>query len=159
MTDHRRRREPGEPRGHYAPHPERFWAYVKKGPGCWEWQGSTWRGYGQYTLDGRKQKAHRIAWELTHGPIPEGLELDHVCRNHGCVRPDPEHLEPVTHRENMRRSPIFPHHTFDTHCKRGHPFDEANTYRDKRGWRQCRACLRESNRQFRGRRKPGDAAA
>jgi hypothetical protein len=78
---------------------ERFWARVEKAEdGCWEWtRGHLPAGYGQL---GRCY-THRIAYELAHGPIPEGLEIDHLCRNRGCCNPD--HLEAVTHHENTLR--------------------------------------------------------
>lgn len=75
-----------------------FWARVKPGSGCWEWTGpKDAKGYGRHG----HFKAHRIAYELSVGPIPTGLVLDHLCRNPGCVRP--QHVEPVTPAENTRR--------------------------------------------------------
>ena len=81
----------------------RLWAKVDKSGDCWIWTGCRIRhGYGRISGPGRKPLlAHRVAYELTYGPIPDGLELDHLCRNPSCVRPD--HLEPVTHLENVRR--------------------------------------------------------
>jgi hypothetical protein len=87
----------------------RFWARVEKRPdGCWIWTGViNHNGYGRYTYarpDGRSlaSRAHRIAYELLVGPIPDGLQLDHLCRVKACV--NPAHLEPVTQDENMRRT-------------------------------------------------------
>lgn len=70
---------------------------------CWEWSGSVIKstGYGQVWADGTNHLAHRVVYELLIGPIPEGLQLDHLCRNRRCV--NPEHLEPVTGKENIRR--------------------------------------------------------
>jgi HNH endonuclease len=70
---------------------------------CWVWQRSVQkgRGYGKITVGSKKLFAHRVVWERHKGPIPEGLELDHLCRNPPCVNPD--HLEPVTHAINMKR--------------------------------------------------------
>mgnify|MGYP001608583411 CR=1 FL=1 len=83
---------------------ERFWAKVLVGDGCWDWQASkTPGGYGSFRAADRTVCAHRFSYELLVGPIPEGLDLDHLCRNKGCV--NPEHLEPVTRRENMLRAP------------------------------------------------------
>lgn len=77
---------------------------VDSDTGCWVWQGHVGGcGYGRTVRDGRAVYVHRFMWELVHGRVPEGLELDHLCRNRLCMNPD--HLEVVTHRENMRRSP------------------------------------------------------
>lgn len=87
----------------YPPFEERFWSKVEKSSGCWAWTGHKNRnGYG-WTLGpkGKGESAHRIAYELLVGPIPEGLQIDHLCRNRACVNPD--HLEPVTQRVNWQR--------------------------------------------------------
>lgn len=100
-TTSRRNRE------RWRPAAERFWAKVEKTPGCWLWRGShNMRGYSTFHVEAgrsepKKVLAHRYAYELLVGPIPDGLQIDHVCRNKGCV--NPEHLEPVTPSENMRR--------------------------------------------------------
>lgn len=70
---------------------------------CWIWALATKpNGYGHVRVDGRDEYAHRAYWREAHGPIPTGLDLDHLCRVRACVNPD--HLEPVTRAENMRRS-------------------------------------------------------
>lgn len=81
---------------------ERFWAKVDRSDDCWVWTGTgTPKGYGQFAPHGKHVYAHRFAYELLVGPIPEGMTIDHLCRNRGCVRPD--HLEVVTRGENTRR--------------------------------------------------------
>jgi hypothetical protein len=120
---------------------ERFFAKVEKTDTCWLWTGAKNQdGYGRFRLDGRKVQAHRFAYELLVDPIPEGLELDHTCRVRHCVRPD--HLEPVTHRENIVRGVgVGKWNARKTHCKHGHPFDAENTYINVRlNRRSCRAC-------------------
>lgn len=104
---------------------------------CWEWpQYHDPRGYGRVHLDGRHRFAHCAAYEVEHGPIPDGLEIDHLCRNHGCF--NPAHLEAVTHLENMRRSAP----ARKARCAHGHPYTPENTYIRPGGGRDCRACIR-----------------
>lgn len=120
--------------------PERFWTKVRQAStGCWEWTaGTTTRGYGIYQAGGCSQRAHRVAYEALMGPIPDGLVIDHLCRTRHCVRPD--HLEPVTPKENvLRGTGLTAQNRRKTHCPNGHPYDEANT-RIRRGRRECRAC-------------------
>lgn len=133
---------------------QRFHAKVwKHDAGCWEWIGSKQpTGYAQLWNGQRVEQAHRISFRLTCGAIPDGMEIDHLCRNRGCVNPD--HLQAVSHRENMRRSKtIMGQNAAKTECKRGHSFDQANTYITANGARQCRACLRmhAKNRKARAR--------
>lgn len=127
--------------------PRRFWRLVDKTETCWVWKGGQGGGrkggYGIFTrIPGEKhESAHRIAYELLVGPIPEGLHLDHLCKTPLCVNPD--HLEPVTPAENNRRSDsLTAKNLRKTHCPRGHEYTEENTYRDKRGHRQCLTCRR-----------------
>ena len=81
---------------------ERLELYTIKGPGCWSWRGVHHsEGYAQLKVDGRPISAHRLWWEQLNGSVPDGLELDHLCRNRGCV--NPSHLEPVTHALNIQR--------------------------------------------------------
>lgn len=113
-----------------TPVPPRFAAHVTLEGECWLWA-STLRddGYGKFS--GRQ--AHRVVYEEVVGDIADGLELDHLCRNKACVRPD--HMEPVTRLENMRRR-----YAIYTHCKSGHEFTLDNTYRMPSGHRACRRC-------------------
>jgi len=109
---------------------------------CWLWGAArTTNGYGKCQFGGRTWRAHRLIYTLLRGPIPPGLQIDHLCRTSLCV--NPEHLEPVDSRTNTMRglSPVVAQ-TKQTHCKRGHPFDQANTRIDKRRIRNCRACSR-----------------
>lgn len=125
-----------------APLADRFWSHVTKGAGCWVWTANrNDRGYGRIGVDGSARPAHVVAYELTVGPVPDGLELDHLCRNRACVRPD--HLEPVTHRENTRRAQYL-----RTTCSRGHPLPEPAA----NGRRVCRPCANDRNQQYKRRR-------
>ncbi len=126
------------------------------GDGCWEWTASrTTAGYGQTSVAGKYRMAHRALYELLVGPIPNGLQLDHLCRNRGCVRPD--HLEPVTQAENLRRGERWQQRK--THCPQGHEYDEANTYvtPSRPTARYCRECNRvtgvERQRRYRARKR------
>lgn len=111
---------------------------------CWLWTGFLDRyGYGQISVNNRREKAHRVAYTAFVAPIPDGLVIDHICRVRHCV--NPVHLEPVSHAENSRRG--IARCARQTSCLRGHPFDEANTYVTE-GRRHCRACRREATRQY-----------
>lgn len=121
--------------------PSRFWSLIDVGD-CWEWQGNiNHAGYGRYNYN----LAHRLIWEALVGPIPNGLTLDHLCRNRKCVNPD--HLEPVTRGENVRRGVAIEVNRRRklalTHCAHGHRFTPENTYiAPKTGKRNCRTCRR-----------------
>ena len=122
---------------------ERFWKYVFPEPnsGCWLWTASLdSKGYGQIGKDrGGLTRAHQVSYRIHKGAVPAGLEIDHLCRVRNCVNPD--HLEAVTRRENIRRGvSLVAERMRQTHCIRGHPFDEKNTHFTKQGWRQCRKC-------------------
>lgn len=141
---------------------EKFWAHVAKDPlGCWMWNGAKSRnGYGQFrTAKDVLHYAHRYAYEQLVGPIPDGLQLDHLCKARACVRPD--HLEPVTQVENIRRSDLRVGRAkwlaTITHCPQGHPYDEANTRVGSRGSRSCKECNRTRSREYQ-RRKRASAA-
>lgn len=116
--------------------------------GCWEWTGSTQvGGYGQSWRNGRTVLAHRMAYEATHGQIEVGLQLDHLCRNRRCVRPD--HLEPVTPRDNTMRSRSFAaSNALKTKCPAGHSYDATNTGLNN-GKRYCKPCQAAHARRYR----------
>lgn len=117
--------------------------------GCLLWTGETnQNGYGRIKIGGRKYQVHRVMYEMFVGPIPDGLEVDHV-KARGCVNKNcagPAHLEPVTGRENSRRA-------MRTHCINGHEFTDANTCRTPDGRRVCRACRREIARRSRANKR------
>jgi hypothetical protein len=155
-----RLRRHGDPtvarRAHGLTTEERFWTKVdKRGPGeCWPWLESTKpAGYGN--CEGRP--AHRVAYELLVGPIPEGFQIDHTCHNGtGCTLVsecphraccNPAHLEAVTQDENKRRGNSA--NGMKTHCKWGHPLVGTNVYFTKNGHRSCRACRRKGSQRKR----------
>lgn len=124
--------------------------------GCWLWQRAKDKhGYGRIQIYKKEndltirtrvsRKAHRIAYVLYSGVIPEGLVLDHLCEVRACVNPD--HLEPVLQAENLRRG--FKFRGRQEYCKRGHVYDEENTYIRPLGTRQCRACKKLMDNKWR----------
>ena len=127
--------------------PPRFWAKVNQTPTCWLWTASTRNGYGAYFHAGQMTPAHRVAYEHLIGPIPEGLEIDHLCRVRACV--NPAHLEPVTHQENQLRGPYIGGKANQTHCIHGHEFTPGNTYIRPNGTRNCLTCITTRTRQRR----------
>lgn len=135
---------------------ERFMAKVTRNPdGCWLWEGgTTGPGYGRFFLSGATVLPHRFAYEQFVGPIPDGLQIDHLCRNPNCVNPD--HLEPVTARMNVRRG-VSPAalNAAKNYCKNGHEFDTVNTYVTPDGRRQCRVCRDEASRRYKARQLVG----
>lgn len=132
---------------HRLPAAERFWAKVEKTEGCWLWQGSiNPDGYGQIWVGDtlRMAKAHRFSYQLHKGEISEGLEIDHLCKVRRCVNPD--HLDLVTHRENLLRGDTFQaRNAAKTQCPKGHAYTPENTYVPPAGGRRCRACGKRPN--------------
>lgn len=125
---------------------ELLWRHIARDEnGCWIWTGCiAWNGYGQLRRhETGHERAHRAVYKLIVGPIPEGLDLDHLCRVRACC--NPSHLEPVTRSENLKRSPIAGRPR-QTHCKRGHEFTPDNSYVKGDGCRRCRACERDRKR-------------
>lgn len=134
---------------------QRFWQGVRKSDYCWEWSGArSSGGYGRVPSGGRDALyAHRFAYELLVGPIPEGLQIDHLCRNRACC--NPIHLEPVTPAENVRRGAAGRLRVPTTHCPHGHPMTESNVYLSKHGGytsRICRVCHLEVMKRQRRRK-------
>ena len=128
----------------------RFYSKVKLGSGaeCWPWTaGKISSGYGAFHPGhGKTVLAHRFSYELTVGPIPDGLVIDHTCRNRDCV--NPSHLEPVTNEENLRRGAGYAlRNGMRSSCKNGHQYTQENTYTDPRGGIRCRECARIRDRQ------------
>lgn len=124
---------------------DRFVALMSPGDplGCWCWKGArTPDGYGQFSLNSRSTMAHRFACEVAYGPIPEGLVVDHLCRNPPCV--NPAHLEVVTMGENTRRGTAYKARSAQARarntCVRGHAFAGENLAFDRDGHRVCKAC-------------------
>lgn len=142
-----------------------FWSWVNKdgplpekrpelGP-CWLWKGPIKpNGYGSYAPpkatnpERRTVNAHRYAYLLAVGPLPEGLDCDHLCERRSCV--NPTHLEPVPHRVNMLRgNTIVARAAAATHCPSGHPYDAENTRYRSNGNRVCKTCDRDRQRERR----------
>lgn len=141
----------------------RFWAKVEKTETCWLWTGALAGGYARFWWDDKNRQGHRLAYELLVGPIPDGLDLDHLCHNstdcslvalcphRRCV--NPAHLEPVTRRENLLRGKtIIATQLAKGECPQGHPYEAENLWVDGRGGRHCRTCHASSVARFRRRR-------
>lgn len=139
--------------------PSRVWSRVESTPlGCWIWTGPCAKGYGRVSVreagSRRSMQIHRYAYEQLVGPIPDGLQLDHLCRNRACC--NPAHLEPVTSRENtLRGTNQVARQAAATHCVHGHEFTPENTYVEPGGRRKCRTCQRRFLNEWRSRKAHG----
>lgn len=128
----------------------RFWSKVAlANPNdCWNWTAGLFDGYGEFRLNATMVRAHRLAYEILIGPIPNALTIDHLCRNRKCV--NPFHLEPVTHKENILRGESFT----AINAAKTHPYSEENTYiqlphkSHRNGGRVCRICSRNHKRKY-----------
>ena len=129
----------GDPLHHPSTPLERFVSKVQFTDTCWLWTAHlNNRGYGTFWNGRDTEYAHRWSYKLFVGEIPAGLQLDHLCRTHNCVRPD--HLEPVTNQENSLRGKKATAPT----CHRGHLYTPENIYHrpDRKRSRMCRACIK-----------------
>lgn len=110
------------------------------------------KGYGVLFVQGKRRRAHTVAYELARGPIPPGLEPDHKCRVRSCI--NDLHLEPVTHKVNLLRGDtVAARNKSRTHCPQEHPYTEENTYVRKNGRRDCRTCKALSDSRYRQHRR------
>lgn len=126
---------------------ERFWGNVRKSEECWTWTAAASGGYGRTYKDGRMVLAHRVSYELANGPIPDGLVIDHLCRNRRCV--NPAHMEVVTHSVNiLRGESMSAKNSRKTHCVHGHPFVAGNIVRGNNDSRRCRECKKATDAAY-----------
>ena len=139
---------------------DRLWAKINRsGPEeCWEWTGARIStGYGRIRINGRTASAHRTVYELFVKPIPDGLTIDHLCRNRACM--NPRHMEPVSHKVNtLRGNTVGAVNQQKMTCPKGHTYDRESfngRYRDgtRKRRRYCSICIKETQKHWRARQR------
>jgi len=121
----------------------RHWDKIAFEPntGCWLWLGAMDHGYGSASVGRKAMRAHRAFYVAHRGPVPEGLVLDHLCKQKSCVNPD--HLEAVTQRLNVQR-----HYSASDFCKKGHRYPDDGSHILSNGWRRCPECKAASQKRY-----------
>lgn len=138
--------------------PDSFWSKVKKTESCWLWTGATQSsGYGSFGIGGRAYSTHRLAYEDAREPIPDGMQIDHLCRNKRCCNPG--HLEVVTAAENNRRARAHRGYYIGGECGFGHKLSGDNLRIHPRGNLVCRTCARRHKRTWNATREKGKTPA
>jgi hypothetical protein len=138
-----------------TPIEERLFPRIDASGPCWLWTGA--KSIGGYGVINRGRRGdgnamvHRLVWELLVGPVPEGFDLDHLCRVRACCNPD--HLEPVTRAENVARGAWRAGLGRVTSCKHGHLFTPENTKSEGRRGRACRTCCIDATKRWRARQE------